>query len=320
MSFVSREAKKLTDPVYGRLALNPEKKPAIQKVKSSTVSLATAISDKSAKAQKKKAKSVDSKTTLATPCSPETPQYLYCQDSEHTLEFCTKLKSQEIAVRLDFLRKRHLCFGCLKPGHMKSLCHNWATCADCKKCHPTILHMDKMLVADNQERQVTESANIENLHTTSGQVECHTGAGDQECAMVMVPVKIRSKNGMKVVTTYAFLDPGSSVSFCSEDLCRVSGSNISLELKTMGEQQNLKTQRIEDLEISSMNGTHFIHLPPLYTKMKMPASKQHIPTSSDISYWEHLRGLDLPIIESEVGLLIGNNVAQAYTLCEFDWS
>ena len=53
---------------------------------------------------------------------------------------------------------------------------------------------------------------------------------------------------MKVVTTYAFLDPGSNVSFCSEDLCRelgVSGSNISLELKTMGEQQNLKTQRIE---------------------------------------------------------------------------
>ena len=60
------------------------------------------------------------------------------------------------------------------------------------------------------------------------------GVGDQECAMVMVPVKIRSKNGMKVVTTNAFLDPGSNVSFCNEDLCRelrVSGSNITLELK-----------------------------------------------------------------------------------------
>ena len=51
--------------------------------------------------------------------------------------------------------------------------------------------------------------------------------------------------------------------------------------------------------------------------MKMPVSKQHIPTSSDISYWAHLRGLDLPEIESEVGLLIGNNVPQAYTPCEF---
>ena len=90
---------------------------------------------------------------------------------------------------------------------MKSLCHNWATCADCKKSHPTILHMDKTPVEDIQEKQVTESANSENLHTTYGQVECHTGAGDQECAMVMVPVKIRSKNDMNVFSTCAFLDP-----------------------------------------------------------------------------------------------------------------
>ena len=81
------------------------KKPTTQKGKSSTVSLAAAVSDKSTKAHKKKAKSVGNKTTLATPCSPETLPCLYCQDNQHTLQFRTKLKSQEVAVRLDFVPK-----------------------------------------------------------------------------------------------------------------------------------------------------------------------------------------------------------------------
>jgi hypothetical protein len=35
--------------------------------------------------------------------------------------------------------------------------------------------------------------------------------------MDVIPVTLKSKNGIKTVRTYSFLDPGSNITFCSED-------------------------------------------------------------------------------------------------------
>ncbi|XP_014676275.1 PREDICTED: uncharacterized protein LOC106816214 [Priapulus caudatus] len=45
----------------------------------------------------------------------------------------------------------------------------------------------------------------------------------------------------------------------------------------------------------------------------MPVRRKHIPTKEDFQKWEHLQDLPLPQVEGEIGLLIGNAVADAFT-------
>jgi hypothetical protein len=56
--------------------------------------------------------------------------------------------------------------------------------------------------------------------------------------MVIIPVLIRRKDSVVHVQTYAFLDPGSNVSFCTEELMQqlgMQGAHIKIKLKTMSE-------------------------------------------------------------------------------------
>lgn len=46
-----------------------------------------------------------------------------------------------------------------------------------------------------------------------------TGAGT-DCALAIVPVQVKMANGSKSVLTYAFLESGSSATFCTERLMR----------------------------------------------------------------------------------------------------
>jgi len=54
----------------------------------------------------------------------------------------------------------------------------------------------------------------------------------------------------------------------------------------------------------------------MYSKHKMPVSSKHIPTDDDIVQWKHLGGVPIPSIDSDVGLLIGNNMPDAFTPLE----
>jgi len=62
--------------------------------------------------------------------------------------------------------------------------------------------------------------------------------------LAVVPVKVRSPDLNKAVTTYAFLDTGSTASFCSEELANqlgLSGRVTLLSLTTM-EKEDIKAR------------------------------------------------------------------------------
>jgi len=48
-------------------------------------------------------------------------------------------------------------------------------------------------------------------------------------------------------------------------------------------------------------------------KSSSPVLVYHFPTRDDISSWPHLSDIQLPQINGDIGLLIGNNIADAYT-------
>lgn len=67
---------------------------------------------------------------------------------------------------------------------------------------------------------------------------------------------------------------------------------------------------ISGLEVSALYENNFITLPDVYTQTSMPVNKNNIPTQNEISRWSYLKGVSLPAINSDVGLLIGTNASK----------
>ena len=68
----------------------------------------------------------------------------------------------------------------------------------------------------------TESAEESGAHVlTASRKTCgHTVAGRDCCLISNLPVQVKSIKVDQVIQTYAFFDPGSSATFCSEQLMR----------------------------------------------------------------------------------------------------
>ena len=197
---------------------------------------------------------------------------------------------------------------------MSKTCRSRLTCNIYGKKHPTILHDEAKIQKkeNDSDNKSTESGTC-SVSDVVGQL----GAGNNpSCAMAIVPVKVKMKNKDKTLETYAFFDTGSSVSFCTEEIMRQlggSGKCMELSLSTMGNPYKLRTYAFNGLQICDMDLNSVIDLPTVYTKNEMPVSPSHIPTNDKISQWSHLSGINVPAIDSKLGILIGSNVPDAFT-------
>ena len=136
------------------------------------------------------------------------------------------------------------------------------------------------------------------------------------CAMAIVPVRLKSKNSAHSVITYAFLDSGSSISMCTEKVLNdlgLNGKRSNITLQTMGLPYEMSSVALDNLQICDISMNNFVDLPRIFTKEQMPVTKSHIPTEHEIRKWPHLSKVDIPEVGAEIGLLIGNNVPDAYS-------
>lgn len=95
-------------------------------------------------------------------------------------------------------------------------------CTECALKHPDILHKvnDENPVLPGKKDGV-HGNEVSYSQVPMTQESCGlTGAEEAECVLSIVPVMVKSKKSNKCVETYAFLDPGSTATFCTEDLRR----------------------------------------------------------------------------------------------------
>lgn len=304
VKFVEDEAKKVNDLTYGSSVIGPKMKSDTSRnfnqrrgVRQGSA-LATHINTPSTNLQNMQVK-----------CS-------YCE-KPHKLENCTSISKLDHMEKLNHLKSLALCFGCLKKGHMTKKCMSRLSCSVCGKSHPTILHYGSK--AQNKQDTNNLSSNISSCsNQRTSDVVSQIGAGDYKnsCAMAIVPVKVKLRDKLKTIDTYAFFDTGSSVSFCTDSLMKQlggSGKHKQIKLNTMGSPLKLNTCMLDGLQVCDNDMNHIINLPTVYTKDEMPVTDAHIPTNDELSKWPHLNGIRLPEIDSSVGLMIGNNVPDAYT-------
>lgn len=301
VNFIEKQARIASNSVYGDVAsardssrnFNRNSKEFKGSTKSS--SFATNVSPRD---QKKPNESSDSKDY---PC-------MFCDGKGHSLDVCRKLQSKTNEDKIDFLKAKGICFGCLKKSsHISKDCSNRLKCDRCGGRHPTILH--RQFKAPHKNSETTGPDTV-----TSAGSRCElTGAGTP----AIVPVKVHSRQTGRSLITYAFLDDGSNAVFCSEKLksqLGVRGRNTKLQIQTLLEDQQVDSCVLDDIEISDLEGRNIITLPDVYTQTKMPVSIEDVVTTHDLAQWSYLRSVELPDISKEaveVGLLIGSNVPKA---------
>ena len=317
VQFVRREARKATDPSFGKDAMkyllqhptrhdstsNPHSRGSFAAI---TNSLKNSVN------------SSPFPTVYSTPVHDSTKPSAYAQPcvyckGSHALEACRTMSHLPFLERIDFLKKMGLCFGCLRYGHHRPTCRRKSACRKCQGRHSTILHVDGPIpTRDSRWNSSVATPNV--VNSPACYVSDNLSQTSSECTMAIIPVKVRVKGHTTAISTYAFMDPGSNVSFCALTLMYqlgLQGKQMSLTMNTMSTRHTFTTYQLRDLEVLDLDEKNAILLPDIYTKGTMPVSRAHIPTTADLQKWPHLADIYLPELQVEVGLLIGNNVPDA---------
>lgn len=138
----------------------------------------------------------------------------------------------------------------------------------------------------------------------------HTGAGRDSGLLSILPVQIKSVKGSHVIQTYAFLDPGSSASFCSEHLMQklnLVGKRTHFLLQTMGQEKVVSAHSLTGLEVSGLGSNAFYELPEILTQERMPVTTDNLVKEEDLVRWPYLSKVQITHIMANVDLLIGCN-------------
>lgn len=298
VNFIEKQVKIMSDPLFGDIHES--------KVDTGKRSLKV-------KGQKYKESSF---ATVTADVEPEQPQTVpgnqkdpcLCCQGAHLLGECNKLKRMMHKDKIVFLKEKGICFGCLKRGHMSKDCKGRLICKVCNAKHPSILHIqfkEKESKTDQQQESPVSSALI-TLESCG-----HTGAGEEDdCVLSIVPVQVKSQKGDRLVQTYAFLDPGSTATFCTDNLLKqlnLTGTRKDILLRTMGQNKLVSCSALKGLEVSKLDGGQFHHLPEVITQATMPVSRNNAPKQKEVQKWPYLNKIKIKEIDKDVDLLIGTN-------------
>ncbi|KAK0143396.1 hypothetical protein N1851_018466 [Merluccius polli] len=302
VDFLERQASVLLHPVFGDIRDPPPSKSPVLKAKPDTKtprrgsSFVTSVTPAEVQVPSQPANTQQSNKSVEhlSLCS-------FCSD-RHDITDCKKLKSQPHKQKVEDLRKNGHCFGCLKKGHLSKTCTKRMICETCQYKHPTLLHINGEKAAQMQ------------TPVNSALITANYATGASHCALAIVPVLVKASKGSRTIMTYAFLDPGSTATFCSENIMhqlKVNGRRTEVALRTMGQEQTVKCYEITGLEVGHIDGSKFIELPTVYTQGDIPVSKDNLLTQNDLKRFPYLSGITLQSIDADVEILIGMDVPKA---------
>ena len=243
---------------------------------------------------------------------PKADHCLLCKKT-HNLDECEKFAKMSQTERIEFIKSRGICLGCLKYGHMKKDCRGRKICKKCKGFHPTSLHIDSPATqVQNSNEGIPE--------VTSHRVEASNSEKHVECYShsLIVPVWLRHEQAQDKQLVYALLDDQSDACFIKDTVLeklKANGPEVQLKLLTVLAEEVITCKRIDGLIVQGVNEVTTARLPGAYTRADIPAKRGQIPRPETARDWPHLSRIAdqlMPYREDvEVGLLIGANCVRA---------
>ena len=252
---------------------------------------------------------VESESNVTDKCN-------FCQKN-HNIDQCKDFLAKFFDNRKAFARENKLCFACLGKSHVAKGCRSRKKCLICGKLHPIPFHEDKP-----PDQGTTVS--MQNKAKGEGSIKASShfiGASSTNPCLssVILPVYVSHRDSPeKERLVYALLDSQSDSTFILDSTCRslgISGIEVDLLLSTMhAENLAVKSNRVEALVVRGCNQFIKIQLPVSYTRQIMPANRSHIPTTETAMSLNHLKCIAdefMPLLDCEIGLLIGYNCSRA---------
>ncbi|KAK9507919.1 hypothetical protein O3M35_007679 [Rhynocoris fuscipes] len=88
-------------------------------------------------------------------------------EGDHLLFRCLTFKGMSPLERMDFVKKNHLCFNCLRPGHFPTKCPSKHNCAICRRKHHSFLHQSPNHTTTNITSTSTSQPNSTPSHPST---------------------------------------------------------------------------------------------------------------------------------------------------------
>ena len=153
-------------------------------------------------------------------------------DGTHKIWNCLLFRNMIVNDRYAAVRKQRLCYGCLGNGHAIKDCKvNACGINGCIKKHNRLLHSENQLDESNHAVNVSAATINQSNEVTS--------------FLQIVPVSIQS--GGNRLSTYAFLDSGSTVSFIGQrvqEKIRAQGTDVTLNIAGIHGTKDLKIEKV----------------------------------------------------------------------------
>ncbi|CAH8508880.1 unnamed protein product [Schistosoma rodhaini] len=217
---------------------------------------------------------------------------------DHEATDCPRLAKMSVRERRQEIRRRGLCYLCLKKGHIAMSCNSGFKfdVENCKVRHNSLLHIDG---TDNYVMNLAKDGNSSRV------------------CLGIVPVRLYGPKGC--LETYALLDSGSDTSLVCEELINqlgIEGKETSIRVATVNGTTNCECLEV-DLEVFSLDELRSIRINKVYTTKKLPIDHAAPLTEPQLKRWKHLNDITLPRLQNNfVGVLIGCDAPDAHWVLE----
>lgn len=293
-AFVAHQSRILNQPIFGNLKSKErdgkvKDTPILEKVKRSFAVSADSGHENAGEEGVK----------VGCPC---------CKKIGHSLDECFFFKKRNHSERINFIKERNLCFGCLRSDdHRSSECNSRLQCKICKLSHPSSLHREFRKPQECINNNDGDSENNAMAFAARASMKKEKSDGIRSPA---VPVMVRSKGG-KIVFTYMGLDAWATDCFISLELARILSDNLvssDITLTTMGgKSQYVNSSILRDVVVYSLSGKDIYTIKKLFAIKNWPFEIEDAPKKSDIICYDHMRNLPFEFVSANIGILVGMN-------------
>lgn len=261
---------------------------------------------------------------------PNTKKCVFCKRFNHSVHTCQQFMDKPITERVKFVQTRGLCFGCLNSGHHSKKCGKRSVCDTCKGKHPTCLHEEwdkeirKNKESDKEQKEsksIKDTKEIKQSKEAPNETISHRVVQNNSSNLTFTisPVWLSTTTDPEhEILLYALLDSQSDTTFILQEKADALDSekrHVQLKLSTLSTRDAvIPSEKLSGLQVRGFYSSKRIPLPVTYTREFIPANLNHISTPKTARAWPHLEPLAeeiAPLIECDVGLLIGYNCPQA---------
>ncbi|XP_065365528.1 uncharacterized protein LOC135958553 [Calliphora vicina] len=210
---------------------------------------------------------------------------VFCKSEQHKIQNCGEFQSLNLDAKWKVVNENKLCRQCLNSHRRKCFSKKVCDISNCTAKHHPLLH--KYTISSNPVEVATQGR--------SGSVNAHNDRSQDTQCFRILPIRLYWNGGS--LTTFAFLDEGSSVTLIEQSLfdkLGLTGKQEPLELRWTGDTTRSENDSVKiNIEVSSIKNDSRFTLYDVHTVNNLGLPIQSINFDDIVKDNTYLKGLPI---------------------------